>query len=130
MLAAKYGGRHILMYIGTLRQYGYTAETAPELADYLDYPLMISCYNDPNSKERMQRYIDENGLDARPNLGGVTVSIVGVPDAKAPHMRDDGAKEFYYFELGDYQLSVYDVTICTSYVFWRTIPEDRGVTLS
>ncbi len=125
-LAAKHSGRHILMYIGTLREYGYDAESAPELAAYLDYPLMVNCGNDPNYKARTQAYIDANGLDARPSLGGATVSIVGMKETDAPHLREDGAKPFYYYQLGDYQLSVYDLPAATSYVFWRTIDADRG----
>jgi hypothetical protein len=126
-LAAKHGGRHILMYIGTLRDYGYDAESAPELQNYLDYPLMINCGNDPNYIARTQAYIDANSLTAKASKGGVTVSIVGMKETDAPHLREDGAKPFYYYQLGDYQLSVFDLPSATSFVWWRTIEKDRGV---
>lgn len=125
-LVAKHGGRHILMYIGTLRDYGYTEDTAGEAGAYLDYPLMINCGNDPNYKERTAQYIKDNDLDARPSNGGVTVSIVGMKGSDAPHLREDGVKEFYYFDLNGYQLSVYDVSDASSYVLWRTPEQDRG----
>ena len=126
LLVGKHSGRHILMYIGTLRDYGYSEGDAPELDNYLDYPLMINCGNDPNYKERTAAYLEENGLTAKPSNGGVTISIVGMPVSEAPHQREDAVKEFYYFELGDYQLSVYDVMDCSSYILWRTVDEDRG----
>ncbi len=101
LLAAKHSGRHVLMYIGTLRDYGYDGESAGEAAAFLDYPLMINCGNDPNYITRTQQYIDENGLDAKPSKGGVTVSIVGMAETDAPHLNESGAKPFYYYELAD-----------------------------
>ena len=47
LLVAKNGARHIMMYIGTLEDYGFTAEEVPELANYLDYPLVIHCGPSP-----------------------------------------------------------------------------------
>ena len=127
LLAAKHSGRHVLMYIGTLRDYGYDEESAGEAAAFLDYPLMINCGNDPNYIARTQQYIDENGLDAKPSKGGVTISIIGMAETDAPHLNESGAKPFYYYELADgYQLSVYDLVGASSYVFWRTIDSDRG----
>lgn len=126
-LAAKHGGRHILMYVGTLADYGFTAETAPELKDFLDYPLMANCGNNPDYGPRTAQYIEENGLDAKPSKGGCMVSIVGMKETDAPHvLTEGGAKEFYYYELGDYKLSVYDLPGATSYVWWRAIEKDRG----
>jgi len=127
LLAAKHSGRHVLMYIGTLRDYGYDEESAGEAAAFLDYPLMINCGNDPNYITRTQQYIDENGLDAKPSKGGVTVSIVGMAETDAPHLNESGAKPFYYYELADgYQLSVYDIVGASSYIFWRTPANERG----
>lgn len=126
-LVAKHGGRHILMYVGTLRDYGFDETSAPELKDYLDYPLMANCGNNPDYGPRTAEYIAENGLDAQPSKGGCMVSIVGMKETDAPHvLTEGGAKEFYYYELGDYKLSVYDLPGATSYVWWRTIDKDRG----
>ena len=119
-------GRHILMYMGTLRDYGYTEETAGDLKDYLGYPLFINCGNDPNYIERTREYLKEvDKTYADPNRGGVTVSIAGLTYEGAPHMRDDGAKPFYYYDLNGYQVSVYDLTVASSFRYWRTIEKDK-----
>ncbi len=128
---ANHGGRHVMMYIGTLRQYGYTAEAAGEMADYLDYPLFINCVWNPDYVDRMAQYIAEEGLKALPNRGGVCITIVGPRNADAPHMIPDTErvqrpKNFYYFELEGYHLSVLDLSAATSYVWWRTPAEKRG----
>lgn len=122
----KHKGRHILMYIGTLADYGYTADDAPELADYLHYPLLINCGSNPNYIERTAQYIEEKGLNAKPNKGGVMVSIIGPTADETPHLRTDGNGDFYYFDLNGYQLSIYDIHSCTSYVWWRTIEADKN----
>lgn len=119
-------GRHILMFMGTLRDYGYTEDTAGDLGAYLDYPLFINCGNDPNYIARTQKYLEENDKAyADPNRGGVTVSIAGLTYEGAPHMRDDGAKPFYYYDLNGYQVSVYDLTVATSFRYWRTVESDK-----
>ena len=64
LLAAKKGSRHIMMFIGTLRQFGFTAETAPELADYLDYTLVIHSGPNPDYGARMQQFLDAPGRAA------------------------------------------------------------------
>ena len=132
LFAANHGGRHVMMFIGTLRQYGYTAETAGEMAAYLDYPLFINCVWNPNYVERMARYIEANGINARPNWGGVCLTIVGPREADAPHMTPDTErtkrpKNFYYFELEGYQLSLLDLSTSTSFVWWRTPADKRGI---
>ena len=44
LLVAAHGTRHIMMYIGTLRDYGFTAgELGEALVPYIDYPLVIHC---------------------------------------------------------------------------------------
>ena len=42
LLLVEHPGRHIGIYIGTLRMYGYTEEEAPELAGFLDEPLIVN----------------------------------------------------------------------------------------
>ena len=73
----------------------------------------------------------EEGLKALPNRGGVCITIVGPRNADAPHMIPDTErvqrpKNFYYFELEGYHLSVLDLSAATSYVWWRTPAEKRG----
>ncbi len=132
LLTANHGGRHVMMFIGTLRQYGFSAEEAGEMADYLDYPLFINCVWNPDYIERMAGYIAEQGLKALPNRGGVCVTIVGPRTEDAPHMIPDTErvkrpKNFYYFDLQGYHLSLLDMSTATSYVWWRTPAEKRGI---
>ena len=122
----KQQGRHILMYMGTLKDYGYTESTAGEMSHLLDYPLFINCGNDPRYIERTQRYIDENHLNCLPNKGGVTVTVIGPRSEDAPHLRQDGADDYYYYDVGGYFISVYDIHKCTSFVWWRTIESDKA----
>ena len=132
LFTANHGGRHVMMYIGTLREYGYTAEEAGELGSYLDYPQFINCVWNPDYVERMEKYIADNGLKALPNKGGVCITIVGPRTEDAPHMiadteRVQRPKNFYYFELEGYHLSLLDLSDATSYVWWRTPEDKRGI---
>ena len=132
---ANHGGRHVMMFIGTLRQYGYSEEEAGELGAYIDYPLFINCVWNPDYVERMEKYIADNGLNALPNKGGVCITIVGPRTDDAPHMIKDTErvkrpKNFYYWNLGDYHLSLLDLSTSTSFTWWRTPADKRGINLS
>ncbi|MBN1778043.1 MAG: hypothetical protein JW811_07975 [Clostridiales bacterium] len=118
-LVASAGGHHIMMYIGTLSDYGYTAEDAPELAEYLTYPLVVHCGLCPPYAERYQAYIDENGLDCNTTDGGVAVAIVGVPVSAAPHHIYMQNYDHYYFDLNGYFLRIYDMDAVSAYVWFR-----------
>lgn len=118
-LVGKIRGRHILMYVGTLADYGYTAEDAPELADYLEYPLFIQCGSNPEYRERYAKYIEENNLRCNPTSGGVCFSIVGMHTQDAPHVYPDTRENYYYFDLDGYMLMIYDIYSTTSYVWFR-----------
>ena len=118
-LVTSSGGHHIMMYIGTLLDYGYTAESAPELADYLTYPLVAHCGLCPPYAERYQTYIDENGLDCSTTDGGAAVAIVGVPVSGAPHCLHTQNYDHYYFDLDGYFLRVYDIDAASAYVWFR-----------
>ena len=125
LLVGKNGARHVMMFIGTLREYGFTAETAPELADYLDYTLVIHCGPNPDYGARMQQFLDEHADDEYydgvniPN-GGVAVSIIGVPLDAAPHSGVDGEEEYHWFELPDgTKVTIWDLDGCTSFCWFR-----------
>ena len=119
---AKY--RHIMMYIGTPRDFGFTAENAPELAAYLDFPLVIHCGLSPVYGERIQQY-----MDARPEIyqgcnttdGGVQVSILGVRPEDAPIHRHVQNTDYAYFLLDDGRtvLTVWDAFDVSSYCWFR-----------
>ncbi len=116
--------RHVMMYIGTLRDFGYTAEDEPALADWLDYPLVIHCGNSPFYGERFQKLIDENPEKygrCTTTDGGVAVSILGVEPAKAPehgHIQD---RDYDWFTMkdGGYQLTVLSFTDVKYYCWYR-----------
>ena len=125
LLVGQKGARHIMMFIGTLRDFGFTAETAPELADYLDYTLVIHCGPNPMYGQRMQQYLDEHAEDPYytdvkiPN-GGVGISIIGVPTQDAPHHGEDGGETYAWFELPDgYKITIWDLPACTSFCWFR-----------
>ena len=80
-------GNHVMMFMGTLRQYGYTEEQLPALAKYLDYPLMLQAGENPYYYLRFQSLIETSGdprtAAASPTDGGVCVCILGVPKEDA-----------------------------------------------
>lgn len=124
LFVAKHGARHIMMYIGTLSDYGFTAEEVPELADYLDYPLVIHCGPNPFYGQRFEEFIAANKQkygDCATTDGGVCVSILGVPMEKAPYQVNVQKKDYSYFLIddGNYMLMLWDVTECTSWCWFR-----------
>jgi len=106
------GGFHIAIFCGTLRDYGYTAETLPEeLAPYLDYPLLIHSTASSDYHERYRLYLEEQGLsDVVPPYGGVIVTILDVPPETAPAQTPE-VKDLSRpcFELERYHLQVTDL---------------------
>lgn len=124
LLVGKLSARHIMMYIGTLADYGFTAEEVPELADYLDYPLVIHCGPSPVYGARFEKLIQENperyGNCSTTN-GGVEVSIIGVPLDAAPYHEHVQINDFDYFLIddGNYLLTIWNLPACTSFCWFR-----------
>ncbi|MFH1513141.1 MAG: hypothetical protein ABIG45_07275 [Bacillota bacterium] len=118
-LVASADGRHIMMYVGTLSDFGYTAEDAPELKSYLTCPLVVHCGLCPPYRDRYAAYIAANGLDCNTTDGGVAVAIVGMPATDAPHTLYQDHYDHYYFDLDGYMLRVYDIFDTTAYVWFR-----------
>ncbi|MGI6700514.1 MAG: hypothetical protein ACOX6G_09445 [Christensenellales bacterium] len=117
------GSRHILMFIGTLRDYSFTKKEAPLLADYLDYPLVAHCGTSPVFGERFSNFIAENPEFSRCNTtdGGVHVSIIGVPLEAAPFHKRVQLSNFSYFKLpGNGQvMTIFDLGVVSSYCWFR-----------
>ncbi len=129
MLVAKKGTRHIMMFIGTLREFGFTAETAPELADYLDYPLVVHCGRNPDYPARIKKYLEDRAddpyyADVHLPIGGVCVSIIGPRPKDAPHDVYESLYTYYYFDLDGYRLTLWDIEAATSFCWYR-IPLDE-----
>ncbi len=128
LLVGKFRARHILMFIGTLRDYGFTEEELGEaLAPYIDYPLAIHCGPNPQYEERIQQVIDGNSRYRKCTTtdGGVAVSIIGVPLDKTTHQVPDGNTTLGYFLIDNdsYWLTSWDVGTCTSYCWFRKVQE-------
>lgn len=124
-----HGARHILMFIGTLRDYGFTGEENPELKEYLDYPLVIHCGPSPVYGARFEKFIAENADYSKclTTNGGVQVSILGVPLENAPYHEHVQIDDFDYFLLGDEQqiMTVYPTADAQSYCWWRVLDSDK-----
>ena len=116
--------RHIMMYIGTPRDFGITETEAPDLQPYLDYPLEIHCGTSPLYGERFQQFIDSHPEDFGNCLttdGGVQVSIIGVPLDKTPYHIHVQNTDFSYFILSDGTwMTALDVFNLSSYCWYRS----------
>lgn len=104
ILVLRHPGNHVAMYIGTLRDYGYTADEVPELADYLDYPLVIHSAANASMWSRFD-WLIKNGLPkyrvATTTDGGVCVAILGVPLEAFPDWATVSEECTRYFTLPD-----------------------------
>lgn len=125
LLVGKNRARHVMMFIGTLRDFGFTEEEVPELAAYLDYALVIHCGPNLMYGPRMQEWLDAHADDPyydgvlTPD-GGVAVSIIGVPFEDAPYQEHVDITDFAWFELADgYKLTIWDLPACTSFCWFR-----------
>ncbi len=119
-LQGKYSN-HIMMYVGTLRNYGFTEqEVGPSLQPYLDYPLFIQSGNSLAAIKRNERYIA--GLNRPWKIygtdGGVCVSIVGVPQEAAPLSGQAGNLAVRFFNLKGQELLAYDISEKLAYYGW------------
>ncbi len=111
LLAIKHagGGYHVVMYIGTLRGFGFTGQDAGEaLAPALDYPLVIHCSSNRDYSQRYALWIRENGLAANTTDGGVMVSLFGFPGEGGGEMHNLDKSVLPYYDFYGYHL-----TVCT-----------------
>ena len=104
LLLMEHPGRHIALYIGTLRMYGFTAEEIPELAERLDDPLVIHCTVNAQISGRFAELIAA-GLPkyrvAEVTDGGVCVSLLTPDPGIAPHSVRQQNQDTLYFVLPD-----------------------------
>ena len=113
-----------MMYLGTLRQFGWTEADAGEAAPLLDEPLVIHCGGNPFYYDRYLAYIREKGFrDTYPPDGGVTVSVIRQTSKDAPHsVKTSWGKFFGWYMLGDYPLLVFPLDDCTD-MAWFGLPQ-------
>ena len=102
------GGRHIMMYIGTPRMWGFTPESV--LGSCLDDLLMIHCGLSPVYGTRMQQYIDAHpdqyGV-CHTTDGGVAVSLLGPEKSAAPFHAHVQQTDYDFFILNGTVMTLY-----------------------
>lgn len=129
LLVVRRGMRHVMMFIGTLRDFGFTEADLPQLAAYLDYPLVVHCGSNFDYSRRIAKYLEEKAGDSyyRKVLlpdGGVAVSIVGVPKEEAPYHGHYDVTDYAWYVMPDgYPLTVYSVGDDISYCWYRSPAE-------
>ena len=128
LVCIKHGTFHVMMYLGTMRMFGWTEATAGEAADLLDEPLVIHCGGNPFYYERYKEYIREmNYRNTYPPDGGVTVSVIQRTDSDAPHSTDTSwGKHFGWYNLADGSpLLVFRLEDCTDLAWYGPLGEIR-----
>lgn len=124
ILAGKHGrSYHIMLYIGTLRDYGYTTEDFPELEGWLDNPLVIHSSAHPAFGERFDLLRESDPIrygDCATTDGGVAISILGVPWDSAPNHSNYQMQNHAWFELeNDCLLTLINFDSYTRYCWYR-----------
>ncbi len=96
---------HMAFFLGTLRQFGYTGEEAPDLAPWLDWPLVIHSTVHAGVADHFEDLI-KHGIhkysQATVTDGGVGVSLLGVPVEEAPGHVFQQKQDTWYFDLPDH----------------------------
>lgn len=126
------GGFHIVMYIGTLVDFGYTRRNLPEeLASYLTWPLVIHCTGSSDYYGRYRRWLEETGdTETLPPFGGVIVSLLDVPAEAAPSFTPEIPElpelKKPCFDLEGYHLEILDLSAekRQRWIRWRKRPEE------
>ncbi len=117
------GGYHVLMYIGTLRGFGFTETgVSPALQSRLDYPLVIHCSSNRDYSERYMLWVRQNANWANTTDGGVMVSLLGCTDEGCNGVMNNLDKtSLAYFDLDGYHLTVYtpEEGEQTRWIRWR-----------
>ncbi len=107
------GGYHVLMYIGTLLDYGYHPEWLPEkLKDKAGYPLVIHCSGNEDYSRRYTQWVFDFPGEAVTTDGGVMVSLLdcSAEGCDGTLMNLDGTSS-PYFTLDGYHLTVYTSSV-------------------
>ena len=129
LLVFDHGTYHAGMVLGTPRMFGLTAENAPELAAWLDAPMMIHCGEDPFLYDRFKAYIEASHfrMNTTPPDGGVTVSLLLPALTDAPHIRQaPWGKEYGYFTLMDQTMTVFPLSDCREMAWIRPERPEGG----
>ena len=114
---------HVAFFLGTLRGFGYSAEDVPELAAYLDYPLVIHSSTDAGVARRFDWLLKNSTLSkyrvASVTDGGVAVAILGVPKEEANSVFQQNQTTWYFTLPDGSWLSVLTWEHITQFCWWR-----------
>ena len=129
-MVVRHPGTHAMLFVGTLRDFGYTEEQLPHLARYLDYPLMMQSGENPYSYFRFQSLIastsDRRTALATPPDGGVSFCIPGIPPEDAEMIISCHGQTYPCFDVEGCCVTILDFSTVTSY-FVSRIDETRWV---
>ena len=123
LIMVDHPGFHVMMYIGTLRSFGYTAEQLPALGAWLDMPLVIHCGGNPYYHDAFEQLI-EAGDDSRlsnalPPDGGVAIAILGVPKGHEDYTVQDCGNTYRCFDIEGTCVTLFDFSQVSAYTFWH-----------
>lgn len=104
VLAVYHPSQHILIYIGTLSDYGYTEKDFPDDPAILDYPLAVHCGVNAVYADWFYKIKQDNGKKYKKTSvpdGGVTVSIIGYENDKLVHSISQQKQTTSWVQLPD-----------------------------
>ncbi len=119
-ITVTHGYDHVMIYLGTLRTFGFDADEVGEAAKYMDYPLVIHCGSNPFYYERYAEYLKEKGQRSiTPTDGGVTVSIVMADNRMAQATKKAVWGTTYgYFSFNETPLLIFPLNDCTDFAWY------------
>lgn len=112
---------HIMLYIGTLENYGFTEDSLPpDMRPYLHYPLFIQCGKSPAAVRRGAAYIEAlaRAWPIRNTNGGVCVAMAGVPQQAAPVIGQAGGQAVRGFRLMGQEVTVVTLSEAAACAGW------------
>ena len=123
LLVVHHPGTHAMVFVGTLRNYGYTKSDVPALADLLDIPLMIHCGENPLCHYRLSDWIqsasDPRIAKALPPDGGVSFCLLGVPPGQAERTLVSTGRSYPCFNVEGACVTCFDFSEVTDYFVYR-----------
>ena len=110
-LVLRHRYNHIMIYMGTLRDYGYAPEELPlALRPYADHPLFLQSGVNHYQGAWYSRYIGDKGYhNVHTTDGGVCVAVWGVPLEAAPFCERPQQAACHFFRLDGTAIMVPDM---------------------
>ena len=127
VLQVHHPNSHVMMYIGTLRDFGYTEEQLPALAGALDDPLMIQSGENPAAYDRFHHFLAlqrEGRLSWAevPPDGGASICILGLHREDAEMTLTAHGSTKACFDVEGTCITVFDFDDVTNYFIYRDQP--------